>query len=147
MRFSLLKKCVSLLLERIMNNLGCVICEYYLRYVLREKKTRPSGIMSRVPTRIFLVLVFIYFCSAHTFAPSRLECTTRKSDELRAAQKSTSSPGGRSEPVERVPRGGSSLQTTPTKVPIGKSTPGGYAPIVCLSLAGLTSRRVNITQG
>ena len=55
------------------------------------------------------------------FAPSRLERTTGKSETLINRVLT-------SYELERVLRGGSSLQTTPTKVPIGKSTPGGYAP-------------------
>ena len=45
-----------------------------------------------------------FFGPDHAVAPSRLERTTGKSerliDELRAAQKSTTSAGGRSEPLK-----------------------------------------------
>ena len=85
---------------------------------------------SRVPTRTFSVPDF--FSSAHALAPScrtqpqgsqrRLSTERRRSYER--FRKVPPLLEDFSEPLERVPWGGSSLQTAPTKPHSGKCTPG-----------------------
>ena len=73
---------------------------------MEEKASRNAAIAAYPPGFFFSPGTF-FFCSAHTFVPSRLERTTRKSETLNngastsyeAAQRSTSSAGGLSEPL------------------------------------------------